>query len=68
MASRAASDRASQLLSPADVAAKLNVSIKTVRRLIAANHLAAHRIGGQLRITPDDLMAFVNRGRTGVSV
>ena len=56
------------LLSPDDVAIKLGLSTKTVRRMIAAKKLPAHRIGRQLRILPSDLIAFINRGRTMVSL
>jgi excisionase family DNA binding protein len=68
MASRLASTRTPPLLTVADVAAQLNISTKTVRRMIARDELPAHRIGGQLRIAPTELGLVMNRSRTGVSV
>jgi len=68
MASRPASTRTPPLLTVHEVAALLNVSTKTVRRMIARNELPAHRIGGQLRVTRSDLAFVLHRGRTGVSV
>lgn len=56
------------LLSPEEAAEALGVSTKTIRRMIAAQQLPASRIGRQLRIAPGDLTAFINRGRTTVSM
>lgn len=51
------------LLSIQAVAELLGVSTKTVRRLIAGGDLAAHRIGGSLRISEEDLRAYLSRCR-----
>jgi excisionase family DNA binding protein len=47
------------LLSVRAVASKLSVSEKTVRRLIESGQLPAVRVGGQVRIDPAELEAFV---------
>lgn len=53
------------LLTIRQAAAALNVSIKTVRRLIAGGHLSAYRVGfgprAQFRIDPEDLAAMIER-------
>jgi|LNFM01.1.fsa_nt_gb excisionase family DNA binding protein len=51
------------LLSVQGVAEFLDVSTKTVRRLIANGVLKAHRIGGSLRISEEDLRAYLARCR-----
>jgi excisionase family DNA binding protein len=51
------------LLSIATVAHHLDVSQKTVRRLIKDGHLAIHRIRRQIRISEADLVAFIARSR-----
>ncbi len=38
----------------------LGISESTVRRLIKAGKLKAHRVGGQLRIAEEDLRAFLD--------
>lgn len=49
-----------------EVAAKrLNVSEKTVRRLINRGALRAVRVGGQFRVADDELAAFIVRQSTG---
>lgn len=48
-----------------DVSERLNISTKTVRRLIESKALVAHRIGGQLRIADDDLLAYIRMRREG---
>jgi excisionase family DNA binding protein len=53
----------SALLTLDDVAEHLQVSRRTVERLIAAGELAATRIGAATRVHPDDLRAFVERLR-----
>jgi len=68
MASRPASARTPVLLTVDDVADQLQLSPKTVRRMIARNDLAAHRVGRQIRIAPSDLLALIHRGRMGVSM
>ena len=45
------------------VAERLDVSDKTVRRLIARGELPVHRIGHSLRVSEDDLQAFLRQRR-----
>ena len=52
-----------RLQSIAKVANQLDVSQKTVRRLIDNGQLPACRVGRQLRITEADLAAFIARSR-----
>lgn len=52
-----------RLLSVAVVASLLDVSPKTVRRLVDRGHLPVCRIGRQLRIRDDDLAAYIARSR-----
>jgi excisionase family DNA binding protein len=56
------------MLTVDDVAQQLQLSPKTVRRMIARGDLTAHRIGRQLRVAPTDLRAFISHGRTGVGM
>ncbi len=49
------------LLSVADAAAHLQVSTKTVRRLLARGELGASRVGRQLRISRSELLAYLRR-------
>ncbi len=53
------------LLSILDVAKRLGVSGKTVRRLIKNKAIAIHRIGPQIRISETDLALYV-RGQRGM--
>jgi excisionase family DNA binding protein len=48
-----------QLLTAKQVARDLNVSLRTVRRLIAQQKLPVVRIGKAVRITPEALAAFI---------
>ncbi len=43
----------------ATVAARLGLSLRTVRRLIAAGALPVHRIGRAVRVSEDDLARFL---------
>jgi excisionase family DNA binding protein len=52
-----------QLLSVPQVAGILNVSIKTVRRLLGGEQLHFHRVGSTIRVSRDDLRAYVNGTR-----
>ena len=52
-----------QLQSVDAIAARFDLSAKTVRRLIANGELVAHRIGRQLRISETDAAAFLARRR-----
>jgi excisionase family DNA binding protein len=45
------------------VAEFLQVSVKTVRRLIAAGALRTHRFGRQHRVAEDDLLVFASKNR-----
>jgi excisionase family DNA binding protein len=49
------------LLSVTDAAAHLQVSTKTVRRLLARGELGASRVGRQLRISRSELLAYLRR-------
>lgn len=61
--SEARSPSPSRMLSPVGVADALDVSVKTVRRWIDARELRAHKLGRQLRISVEDLDAFVKQRR-----
>ena len=50
---------AMRLISPAAVADRLQVSLKTVRRWIAKGDLTVHQLGHLQRVSEDDLRAFV---------
>jgi excisionase family DNA binding protein len=52
-----------KLLTIIQVADALNVSIKTVRRLIESRELHHHRMGGIIRVSEEDLRAYVNSTR-----
>ncbi|RWP11835.1 MAG: DNA-binding protein [Mesorhizobium sp.] len=60
------SSRKSFLTIP-DVADLLQLSEKTIRRLIATDQLPAHRLGRQWRISPGDLESFMSSRRRGRS-
>jgi excisionase family DNA binding protein len=49
-----------QLLSPSEVAFELRISAVTVYRLIGAQQIPALRVGGQLRISRDDLDRYLH--------
>jgi excisionase family DNA binding protein len=48
----------------AEVADALNVSTKTVRRLIHARDLVSIRIGRQVRVSEEDLATYVRHNRS----
>jgi excisionase family DNA binding protein len=50
---------ARHLLTVRETAERLRVSEKTVRRLICAEILPALRIGGSIRVDPDELQAWL---------
>ncbi len=50
------------LLRPIDIAELLNVSRKTAYRLIERGELAAVHVGANVRIRPEDLAAYLERG------
>jgi len=51
------------LFTLAQVAERLQVSTKTVRRWIENDDLIAHRLGRQLRISEADLQVFIKARR-----
>ena len=53
-----------RLLTVAETAKRLNLSEKSVYRLIKARKLAVIRCGRALRIHPDDLENFINANRS----
>jgi len=46
------------LLTLQDLAARWQVSLKSVRRIVARGDLKVHRIGAQIRVSPDDAAAY----------
>jgi excisionase family DNA binding protein len=48
------------LLTVADVAKILRLSVRSVRRLIAENQVPVIRIGRAVRVRPEDLGAFID--------
>ncbi|MBR0662236.1 helix-turn-helix domain-containing protein [Neoroseomonas oryzicola] len=52
-----------RLLSIGKVAELLDLSIKTVRRMIKRGELRVHRIGRQIRIAEDDFTVFLRHRR-----
>jgi excisionase family DNA binding protein len=48
------------LLTAQEVADRLNVSLRTVRRLIAQKKLAIVRIGKAVRVRPEAVAAFID--------
>lgn len=61
-----AADEVTALRDVSEVAARLGVSTKTVRRAIGRGDLPAHRLGRLLRISDADLAAYLS-GRRFVS-
>jgi excisionase family DNA binding protein len=49
-----------ELLSIGEVAKRLKLSTKTIRRWIERGELRVYRLGGQIRIAERDLVAFLN--------
>jgi excisionase family DNA binding protein len=41
-----------------DLAAHWRISVKSVRRIVARGELKVHRIGNQIRVSPDDVAAY----------
>jgi excisionase family DNA binding protein len=60
---RAPPEPGEQFLSVAEVAKRLGVSEKTVRRKIASDDLPAHRVGKLVRVSERVLTAYVMRAR-----
>ena len=55
--------RLPRLLSIEDVAKALQVPKQTIRRWITDAELRSHRLGRQIRISEEDLAAFLGRRR-----
>jgi excisionase family DNA binding protein len=53
----------SPLLSVRKVAQRWGISERTVRRIIETGDLPVHRIGGQIRCSPEDIKAYETRNR-----
>jgi len=53
------------LLSVKQAADIVGISTKTIRRWIDAKKLPFHRLGRQIRIAEDDLLAFLGKNRHG---
>jgi excisionase family DNA binding protein len=51
------------MLDVSDTSLRLGVSTKTVRRLIADGSLHAHRIGRSVRVSEEDLRAYLSSTR-----
>ena len=54
-----ADPESARLMTVAEVAYQLQVSIRTVRRLITAQELTVVRVGKAVRVRPADLLSFV---------
>lgn len=52
-----------RMLTVSHTAEHLQMSQKTVRRLIAAGELRSHRLGGCIRVAEDDLASFLSTRR-----
>lgn len=52
------------LLTVEQAAEAMNVSVRFVRRIIADRRIAVHRLGRHVRISRDDIDAFVAAGRS----
>ena len=48
-----------KLLTPTDVAERLQVNERTVTQWLRKGHLRGFKIGKEWRISPDDLQAFL---------
>ena len=53
-----------KLVTIAEVAEKLTVSQKTIRRLVGEKKLVAHKVGGQYRFEPEDVKRYLNSTNT----
>ncbi len=58
-------ETADRLLTIQDVADRLRVNAKTVRRWIESGELSAFKLGRQWRISERDLRRFLNERRQG---
>jgi excisionase family DNA binding protein len=55
--------RASDLLTVRDVAAFLKISVSGVRRLLQGRQLPFFKVGGSIRFTKTDLVAYLDKRR-----
>ena len=53
-----------QLLTPAQVGERLQVTERTVYQWLRDRHLVGHKLGRLWRVRPEDLEAFLERSRT----
>ncbi len=53
------------LLTIREVSTTLRVSEKTVRRMVDRRELVAFRVGGQIRVSTDSVLALLRAGRVG---
>lgn len=56
-----------QLLRKNDVARLLNVSLRTVDRLLASGTLPAVKVGSRVRVRPESIELFLNHQQKGIS-
>jgi excisionase family DNA binding protein len=54
-----------RMLTVDDVAQRLSLSTKSIRRAIADGELQHYRFGGAIRVAPEDLDVCRNRSRGG---
>jgi excisionase family DNA binding protein len=55
--------RVPRMLAVTDIAELMRVSTRTVRRWIDSGDLRVHRLGRQVRVSEEDLAAFLNQRR-----
>ena len=63
MSHRTSPSGAAALLTIQEVADRLHLSTKTIRRMIADGRLPSHRIGRSIREQPGDLAALIHLSR-----
>jgi excisionase family DNA binding protein len=56
--------RTPRMFAVAEIAEQLRVSDKTIRRWIERREMHVHRIGRQIRVSEEDLTAFLNKHRS----
>ena len=56
--------RVPRLLAVSEIADLLVVSTKTIRRWIERGELHAHHLGRRVRVSEEDLTAYLNRHRS----
>jgi excisionase family DNA binding protein len=55
--------KSESLLTLQDLAARWQVSLKSVRRIVTRSELKVHRIGHQIRISVEDVITYENLNR-----